>query len=160
MLTKKKEDMVNINNDWFSEYLGINPGIYKINDRALDEEESSVLYTYDNIGGTASKIREIDDSKSIKKKNEEQISSEELESSEHSVCEFLNESRSNSATNSACPDVLSALILMPKERNSHPITNTERSLSNNASNVLISSPEILNQILENWYVWRTPTFKK
>ncbi|XP_035734683.1 uncharacterized protein LOC118447189 [Vespa mandarinia] len=140
------KDLVDINEELLCDALGVNPGLYKINNDALKsyDEETSNIYINEE---PPVKLRKTVNSEECKENNEERMSSGFSESSDLSISDFLSERRTDSASNPTCPEVLSALTLM--RRNPTSINNVDSNKANNVSKLLISSPEIQNQISEN-----------
>ncbi|KAK2587890.1 hypothetical protein KPH14_003987 [Odynerus spinipes] len=139
------KDLIDINDELLCDALGVNPGLYKINNDALqnhNEETSNVCINEE----PPMKLQKIVNSEESKENNEERMSSGFSESSDLSISDFLSERRTESTSNPTCPEVLSALTLM--RRNPSSISNVENKTSN-VSKLLISNPEIQNQISEN-----------
>ncbi|XP_006612490.1 uncharacterized protein LOC102673147 [Apis dorsata] len=140
------EDLIDISEESLCDALGLHPGLYKINNEALKKSDTSICTTYDNREPPL-KLQKIDNSEDGKENIEERMSSGFSESSDLSVSDFLSDRRNDSVTNPTCPEVLSALTLM--RRNPSPVNNAENNKSNNVSKLLISNPEIQNQISDN-----------
>ncbi|KAF7403135.1 hypothetical protein HZH66_005402 [Vespula vulgaris] len=140
------KDLVDINEELLCDALGVNPGLYKINNDALKsyDEETSNIYINEE---PPVKLRKTANSEESKENNEERMSSGFSESSDLSISDFLSERRTDAASNPTCPEVLSALTLM--RRNPSNINNVDNNKATNVSKLLISSPEIQNQISEN-----------
>ncbi|XP_031830563.1 uncharacterized protein LOC116426147 [Nomia melanderi] len=145
------KDLIDISEESLCDVLGLNPGLYKINNDALKKVDTPVCSTYVN-GEPPLKLQKTDNSEDAKENIEERMSSGFSESSDLSVSDFLNDRRSESVTNPTCPEVLSALTLM--RRNPSPVNSTENNKSNTVSKLLISNPEIQSQISD------TPGFQK
>ncbi|OAD62286.1 hypothetical protein WN48_06803 [Eufriesea mexicana] len=143
---ESNKDLIDINEESLCDALGLNPGLYKINNEALKKVDTSICTTYEN-GEPPLKLQKTDNSEDAKDNMEERMSSGFSESSDLSVSDFLSDRRSDSVTNPTCPEVLSALTLM--RRNPSPVNNAENNKSNNVSKLLISNPEIQSQISDN-----------
>ncbi|XP_076752984.1 uncharacterized protein LOC143424658 isoform X2 [Xylocopa sonorina] len=143
---ESNKDLIDISEESLCDALGLNPGLYKINNEALKKVDTPICTTYENEEPPL-KLQKIDNSEDGKENMEERMSSGFSESSDLSVSDFLSDRRSESVTNPTCPEVLSALTLM--RRNPSPVNNTEDNKSNNVSKLLISNPEIQNQISDN-----------
>ncbi|CAK9816541.1 Zinc finger protein 839 [Anthophora plagiata] len=143
---ESSKDLIDIGEESLCDALGLNPGVYKINNEALKKVDTPICSTYDNEEPPL-KLQKTDTSEDGKENIEERMSSGFSESSDLSVSDFLSDRRSDSVTNPTCPEVLSALTLM--RRNPSPANNTENNKPNNMSKLLISSPEIQNQISDN-----------
>ncbi|XP_043490114.1 uncharacterized protein LOC122516402 isoform X2 [Polistes fuscatus] len=133
------EDLIDIKEELLCNALGVNPGLYKINNDALSHDEET---SYINQEPPA-KIMKIANCEESKENNEERMSSGFSESSDLSIPEFMNERRTDSVSNSVCPEVLSALTLMRKN------PTVENSKGNNVSELFISNSAISNHISEN-----------
>nr|XP_012148477.1 PREDICTED: uncharacterized protein LOC100878977 [Megachile rotundata] len=142
---ESNKDLIDISEESLCDALGVNPGLYKINNEALKKIDTPICSTYDNREPPL-KLQKIDNSEDGKENLEERMSSGFSESSDLSVSDFLTDRRSDPVTNPTCPEVLSALTLM--RRNPSPVNNAENNKSN-VSKLLISSPEIQNQISDN-----------
>lgn len=140
------KDLIDISEESLCDALGLNPGLYKINNEALKKVDTSICTTYENEEPPL-KRQKTDNSEDGKENMEERMSSGFSESSDLSVSDFLSERRSDSVTNPTCPEVLSALTLM--RRNPSPVNNADSNKSSNVSKLLISNPEIQNQISDN-----------
>ncbi|XP_034190145.2 uncharacterized protein LOC117608725 [Osmia lignaria lignaria] len=143
---ESNKDLIDISEESLCDALGLNPGLYKINNEALKKVETPICSTYDSRE-PPHKLQKIDNSEDGKENLEERMSSGFSESSDLSVSDFLTDRRSEAVTNPTCPEVLSALTLM--RRNPSPVNSTENNKSNNISKLLISNPEIQNQISDN-----------
>ncbi|XP_017789964.1 PREDICTED: uncharacterized protein LOC108572275 [Habropoda laboriosa] len=143
---ESNKDLIDISEESLCDALGLNPGLYKINNEALKKVDTPICSTYDNEEPPL-KLQKTDTSEDGKENMEERMSSGFSESSDLSVSDFLSDRRSDSVTNPTCPEVLSALTLM--RRNPSPANTTESNKSNNVSKLLISNPEIQNQISDN-----------
>ncbi|XP_015172909.1 PREDICTED: uncharacterized protein LOC107064591 [Polistes dominula] len=133
------ENLIDIKEELLCNALGINPGLYKINNDALNHDEET---SYLNQEPPA-KIMKMSNCEESKENNEERMSSGISESSDLSIPEFMNERRTDSASNSRCPEVLSALTLMRKN------PTVDNSKANDVSSLFISNSEISNHISEN-----------
>ncbi|XP_078039260.1 uncharacterized protein LOC144471257 [Augochlora pura] len=140
---ESNKDLIDIGEESLCDVLGLNPGLYLINNDALKKVESPVCSTYENLEPPL-KLQKTEHSEDAKENIEERMSSGFSESSDLSVSDFLNDRRSEPVTNPTCPEVLSALTLM--RRNPSPVNNTENNKSNNVSKLLMSNPEIQDQI--------------
>ncbi|XP_014615816.1 PREDICTED: uncharacterized protein LOC106793430 isoform X1 [Polistes canadensis] len=136
---KSDEDLIDIKEELLCNALGVNPGLYKINNDALSHNEET---SYLNQEPPA-KIMKISNCEESKDNNEERMSSGFSESSDLSIPEFMNERRTDSVSNSVCPEVLSALTLMRKN------PTVDNSKGNDVSELFISSSAIPNHISEN-----------
>ena len=143
---ESNKDLIDISEESLCDALGLNPGLYKINNEALKKVETPICSTYDSRE-PPHKLQKIDNSEDGKENLEERMSSGFSESSDLSVSDFLTDRRTEAVTNPTCPEVLSALTLM--RRNPSPVNSTENNKSNNVSKLLISNPEIQNQISDN-----------
>ncbi|KAK1132286.1 hypothetical protein K0M31_016406 [Melipona bicolor] len=143
---ESSKDLIDINEESLCDALGLNPGLYRINNEALKKVDTSICTSYENEGPPL-KLQKIDNSEDGKENIEERMSSGFSESSDLSVSDFLSDRKNDSVTNPTCPEVLSALTLM--RRNPSPVNNSESNKSNNVSKLLISNPEIQNQISDN-----------
>ncbi|XP_054014979.1 uncharacterized protein LOC128895953 [Hylaeus anthracinus] len=143
---ESSKDLIDISEESLCDALGLNPGLYRINSDALKKVDTTASNTYDN-GEPPLKLQKTDNSEDAKENVEERMSSGFSESSDLSVSDFLTDRRNDSITNPTCPEVLSALTLM--RRNRSPVNNTENNKSNNISKLLISNPEIQSQISDN-----------
>ncbi|KOX78127.1 hypothetical protein WN51_09486 [Melipona quadrifasciata] len=143
---ESSKDLIDINEESLCDALGLNPGLYRINNEASKKVDTSICTNYENEGPPL-KLQKIDNSEDGKENIEERMSSGFSESSDLSVSDFLSDRRNDSVTNPTCPEVLSALTLM--RRNPSPVNNSESNKSNNVSKLLISNPEIQNQISDN-----------
>lgn len=143
---ESSKDLIDINEESLCDALGLNPGLYRINNEALKKVDTSICTSYEN-GEPPLKLQKTDNSEDGKENIEERMSSGFSESSDLSVSDFLSDRRNDSVTNPTCPEVLSALTLM--RRNPSPVNNSENNKSNNVSKLLISNPEIQNQISDN-----------
>ncbi|XP_015438466.1 PREDICTED: uncharacterized protein LOC107193517 isoform X2 [Dufourea novaeangliae] len=148
---EESKDLIDISEESLCDALGLNPGLYRIDNDALKKIDTPICNAYDN-GEPPLKLQKTHNSEDTKDNIEEQMSSGFSESSDLSVSEFLNDRRNESIANPTCPEVLSALTLM--RRNPSPVNSTENNKSNNVSKLLISNPEIQNQISD------TPGFQK
>nr|XP_033340620.1 uncharacterized protein LOC117228754 [Megalopta genalis] len=140
---ESNKDLIDIGEESLCDVLGLNPGLYIINNDALKKVETPVCSTYENSEPPL-KLQKTENSEDAKENIEERMSSGFSESSDLSVSDFLNDRRCEPVTNPTCPEVLSALTLM--RRNPSPVNNAENNKSNNVSKLLISNPEIQNQI--------------
>ncbi|XP_076247227.1 uncharacterized protein LOC143187117 [Calliopsis andreniformis] len=145
-IEESNNDLIDISEESLCDALGLNPGFYRINNDALKHVDISVCGTYEN-GEPPLKLQKTDNSEDAKENMEERMSSGFSESSDLSVSDFLSDRRNDTVTNSTCPEVLSALTLM--RRNPSPVNNSESNKSHNVSKLLISNPEIQNQISDN-----------
>lgn len=145
---KQSKDLIEINEELLCDALGINPGLYRMNNEALKNIELPISSNYKNNVTEQPPLKiqktNIEDRK---ENNEEQMSSGFSESSDLSVSDFLNDRRNDTLTNPTCPEVLSALTLMRK--NPSPVNNADTNKLNNVSKLLISNPEIQSQISDN-----------
>ncbi|XP_066581268.1 uncharacterized protein [Prorops nasuta] len=140
------KNLIDISEELLCDALGLNPGIYKINNAALRNTEESLPNEY-STDDPPLKMQKLTHSEETKDNAEERMSSGFSESSDLSVSDFINERRNDALTNPTCPEVLSALTLM--RRNPSLVNNIKASKSNNVSKLLISNPEIQNQISDN-----------
>ena len=132
-------DIINLNDKALCATLGLLPGFYKINNEAFKKSE-------DNDSPEEDDEMEEPDIKKQRVHNDDVCdgimeSSDNSDYSGTSVPDFLIKRKSN------CPEVLSALTLMP--RNHATVAK-----SSSVSKLLISNPDIQNQISEN------PGFRK
>ncbi|XP_017882060.1 uncharacterized protein LOC108626108 isoform X2 [Ceratina calcarata] len=144
---ESSKDLIDIGEESLCDALGLNPGLYKINNEALKKIDNPIRTSYENGEEPPLKLQKIDNSEDGKDNMEERMSSGFSESSDLSVSDFLSEKRSDSVGNPTCPEVLSALTLM--RRNPSPVNHVENGKSNSVSKLLISNPEIQSQISDN-----------
>ncbi|XP_034938730.1 uncharacterized protein [Chelonus insularis] len=142
---EKEEDVLQLDDDLLCNTLGLAPGVYNVNSEVF--KKSSEIYntsfTATTVDEPPLKLQKIhsDDCK----ENIDDESVRFTDNSDLNVSSFLEENKFDSM-NSNCPEVLTALTLMP--RNSSPIS-TDVNKTNNVSKLLISNPEIQNQISDN-----------
>ncbi|XP_076661511.1 uncharacterized protein LOC143365321 [Halictus rubicundus] len=148
---ESNKDLIDISEESLCDVLGLNPGLYTINNDALKKVDTPACNTYESSEPPL-KLQKTENSEDAKENIEERMSSGFSESSDLSVSDFLNDRRSEPVTNPTCPEVLSALTLM--RRNPSPVNCTENNKTNNVSKLLISNPEIQSQISD------TPGFQK
>lgn len=141
------KDLIDINEELLCDALGVNPGLYKINNDALKHhsEETSNVYINEE---PPLKLQKTANPEESKENNEERMSSGFSESSDLSISDFLSERRTDSSSNPTCPEVLSALTLMRRNPTSVS-SNADTNKTSTVSKLLISNPEIQNQISEN-----------
>lgn len=133
---KLTSDMIDLNEDLLCDALGLNPGLYRIGSQVLRNFNEPI----DPTEGPQSKRQKVDKAVEDSKENlEERLSSGFSESSDVSVSDFLHD-RKSLAANSGCPEVLSALTLMPKNPRANGAPDFERTES--MSKLLISPPSI------------------
>ncbi|KAG7200314.1 hypothetical protein KM043_017778 [Ampulex compressa] len=137
-------DLIDISEELLCDALGVNPGLYRINNEALMKVDASVGDSYNNEEPPL-KLQKTENSEDGKENMEERMSSGFSESSDLSVSDFLSDRKNDAATNPTCPEVLSALTLM---RRNPSCTNSSDGKTNNMSKLLISNPEIQNQMSE------------
>ncbi|XP_014205528.1 uncharacterized protein LOC106637311 isoform X2 [Copidosoma floridanum] len=129
------DQVVDLNEELLCDVLELNSGFYRVNEPLVTEEAETESSTEPPL-----KMQKTDDHFEEAKENVEE--SGYSESSNFSVCDLFNERRSESQTKSSCPEVLSALTLVP--RNSY--TNHESEASSKSSStpkgVLSSGVEI------------------
>ncbi|XP_043283570.1 uncharacterized protein [Venturia canescens] len=140
-------DLVNLDEDVLCDALGLDPGLYRINNEAFNKSEEIFDELNTSIEEPPMKLQKTHNSEESKEHFEERMSSGFSESSDLSVSDFLNDRKSDSHANTNCPEVLMALTLMP--RNHSPDENPELTKSSSMSKLLISNPEIQNQLSEN-----------
>ncbi|XP_015601627.1 uncharacterized protein LOC107270815 [Cephus cinctus] len=142
---KPDKDVINLTEELLCDALGLNPGRYKINNGALKKEEETVTAS---IEEPPLKLQKVENSEEGKENIDERLSSGFSESSDLSVSEFLTERKTDSGVSSNCPEVLTALTLMP--RNPSQVNNNENSKSSShISKLLISSPSIQNKLTDS-----------
>ncbi|XP_011310950.1 uncharacterized protein [Fopius arisanus] len=153
----KEQNLIELRDELLCDALGLVPGLYSVNDDVFKKPEP-----YHNLDMAVpeepplklQKLRNDEGKENI----EERLSSGFSESSDLSVSDFLTERKQDPN----CPEVLTALTLMP--RNSSPVAET---IKNSVSKLLISSPQIQKQISDNPGFQKvdinsskSPTFKK
>lgn len=143
---ESNKDLIDISEESLCDALGLNPGLYRINNEGLKKVDTPVSTTCEN-GEPPLKIQKTDNCEDVKENIEERMSSGFSESSDLSVSDFLSDRRTDAVANPTCPEVLSALTLM--RRNPSPVDGTESNKSSNVSKLLISNPEIQSQISDN-----------
>lgn len=139
---KPNKDVIDLNEELLCDALGLNPGLYKINNSAFKKEEERICSSDE----PPLKLQKIEHSEESKENMDERMSSRFSENSDLSVSDFLSERKTDSVAPN-CPEVLTALTLMP--RNPSPVNTTKTNKMSNISKLLISSPEIQNQISES-----------
>lgn len=143
-------EVVNLNEESLCGALGLDPGLYKINNEAFRKTKESftaeMMDTSVDEAEPPLKLKKTHIVEDCKEILEERMSSGFSESSDMSVSDFLNEHKNDVIVSPNCPEVLTALTLMP--RNPSPASPTEVTKSNSMS-LLISNPEIQIQISEN-----------
>ncbi|XP_012257863.2 uncharacterized protein LOC105687081 [Athalia rosae] len=138
------DDVIDLSEDLLCDSLGLNPGLYKINNSVF---EKAPLVNLVNTDEPILKRQRVENSEDTKENIDERMSSGFSENSDLSVSDFLNDRKTESNVNSNCPEVLTALTLMP--RNPSPVNNTETNKSDHMSKLLISNPEIQSQISDS-----------
>lgn len=115
----ERNNSMDLNDDLLCDALGLNPGLYKINNNCFHQENSN------------NDVNEL----SIKKAKIENI--------EHHLEERASSGFSDGSDSSSnCPDVLTALTLVPRINNDEPCKLI-------GSKLVISNPEIQNELCEN-----------
>ncbi|XP_003424758.1 uncharacterized protein LOC100679300 isoform X2 [Nasonia vitripennis] len=145
---KLNENVVDLNGELLCDVLALNSGFYRVNEAVCSEEpeteERNPSETFEIEGEIPPPKKQKTDGvlEEGKENIEERLSSGFSESSDLSVSDFLNERRNDSIVTSAnCPEVLSALTLIPKN-NSAFSTNEVSTKVNNVSKGLNSGAEI------------------
>lgn len=151
------DDIIDIHDELLCSILDLSPNSYLIKSQVFKGSDSyTTTMTASSTASTSEpphKMQKMMSKNDECKENiEERMSSGFSESSDLSASDYLNE-RKNDDTN--CPEVLTALTLMP--RNSSPIiinnnssnNSNSSSSSTNVSKLLISNPEIQDQISDN-----------
>ncbi|XP_046749044.1 uncharacterized protein LOC124412890 [Diprion similis] len=141
------DDVIDLSEDLLCDSLGLNPGLYRINNSVF---EKTPVVTSINTVDTEEPIlkrQRVENSEDVKENMDEHMSSGFSENSDLSVSDFLNDRKTDSNINANCPEVLTALTLMP--RNPSPVDSAETNKTDNMSKLLISNPEIQNQISDS-----------
>lgn len=138
------DDVIDLSEDLLCDSLGLNPGLYRINNSVFDKTPIVNSITTEE---PILKRQRVENSEDGKENMDERMSSGFSENSDLSVSDFLNDRKADSNANSNCPEVLTALTLMP--RNPSPVDSAETHKSDNMSKLLISNPEIQSQISDS-----------
>lgn len=140
------DDVIDLSEDSLCDSLGLNPGLYRINNSIFEKAPMVNSVNSINTEEPILKRQRINNSEDGKENMDERMSSGFSENSDLSVSEFLNDRKTDSV-NSNCPEVLTALTLMP--RNPSSVDNIETNKADNMSKLLISNPEIQSQISDS-----------
>lgn len=140
-------DLVNINEDILCDALGLDPGLYRINNEAFKKSEEIFDELNTSNEEPPMKLQKTLNPDESKEHFEERMSSGFSESSDLSVSDFLNDRKSDPHASTNCPEVLMALTLMPRTHS--PVDSPGVAKSPSMSKLLISNPEIQNQLSEN-----------
>ncbi|XP_063993935.1 uncharacterized protein LOC135171380 [Diachasmimorpha longicaudata] len=155
MMTKgKDQNLIELRDELLCDALGLVPGVYSVNDEVFKKPEPYHDATISEEPPLKlQKLRNDEGKENI----EERLSSGFSESSDLSVSDFLAERKQDPN----CPEVLTALTLMP--RNSSPSGEGNK----HVSKLLISSPQIQREMSDNpgfqkvdFNGSKSPTFKK
>ncbi|CAG5096051.1 Similar to ZNF839: Zinc finger protein 839 (Homo sapiens) [Cotesia congregata] len=148
----KDEHVLELNDDLLCDTLGLVPGYYNVNEEIFKSSNQfyNTSFTTSTDEEPPSKLSKIDndDGKENIDKRLNHFGDNNINLNVN-VSNFLND-RKFESVNVNCPEVLTALTLMP--RNSSPINSTDslsKSHSNLSTKLLISNPEIQSQILDN-----------
>ncbi|XP_012276900.1 uncharacterized protein LOC105697810 [Orussus abietinus] len=137
---RTNEDVIDLSEELLCDALGLNPGLYTINCAALRKSEPSLNGSLSEEPPQKMQRVLLPD-----KHAEEKFFNGFSENSDLGVADFLGERKPDAPTN--CPEVLTALTLMPKC--SYQENGAAIGKSGSVSKLLISNPEIQNQISEN-----------
>lgn len=134
---EKDEKTIALYDERLAIYLGIDPGVYKINDKILNVE--FISRTCDEEVGSSPKNRKTNSSEGGEKENNEERVPSRASEIELGVPEF-HEGRAESMVNPTCPTRMPTLTLI--SGNPAPSSST--------SNVLISSSEIQSRLSDDF----------
>ncbi|XP_011496928.1 PREDICTED: uncharacterized protein LOC105361448 isoform X2 [Ceratosolen solmsi marchali] len=134
---KLNDDVVDLNEELLCDVLALNSGFYRVNEalniEEIDTEERNSNENFEMESSTEPPLK-VQKSETVleeaKDNLEERLSSGFSESSDLSVSDFLNERRIDSMSVN-CPEVLSALTLMPRN-NSSPVNDVSKVLTSGA----------------------------
>ncbi|XP_008561219.2 uncharacterized protein LOC103581025 [Microplitis demolitor] len=147
----KDEHVLELNDDLLCDTLGLAPGYYNVNDEIFKNSNHfyNTSFTTSTDDEPPAKVPKIDNDDG-KENIDERLNhfGDNNINVNVNVSNFLTD-RKFEPVSTNCPEVLTALTLMP--RNSSPVNTSDTiSKSNNVSTkLLISNPEIQSQILDN-----------
>lgn len=124
---RNNTDIMDLNDDLLCDALGVNPGLYRISNHVFGKEEEEEETIAEQTPLKKAKIENIE---------------EEHQLEERASSGFSDGSDISSSSN--CPEVLTALTLVP--RNSNPNDEPCKLIG---SKLVISNPEIQNELCDN-----------